>query len=265
MSKFLSIFYDSFLEIKAGKAIYLYGIVTFFTILIFSLIPSIEIQGRDLFGADQIASGFIGELIFNLYKGFFEFIIFLMVFGSAWLIPAYLNKGRIELALSKPINRINLISLKFASVFLIMIVLLTVMMSLIWLTISIRLDHFNGGFFLGLIFGWFDFLIIFMVIYSIGILSRSGAVSLIAYFIIKIVSGLLASREIIYGFLGESAWKVILDIIYYILPKFGQITDNYISLMKGDGLTNGFAIWTTLAFSAVLYSVTVLIFRKRDY
>ncbi len=265
MNKFLSILYDSFLEIKASKAIYLYGVVTFFSIMIFSLIPSIEIQGRDLFGADLMASGVIGELIFNLYKGFFEFMIFLMVFGSAWLIPLYLNKGRIELALSKPINRIGLISMKFGSVFLIMIVLLTVMMSLIWLTISIRLDTFNGGFFLGLLFGWIDFLVIFMVIFSIGILTRSGAVSLIAYFIAKIVSGLLASREIIYGFLGESIWKTILDILYYILPKFGQITENYISLMKGDGLTQVFAIWTTLAFSAVLCAVALLIFRKRDF
>jgi len=265
MNKFIAILYDTFLEIKSGKIIYLYAIITLFLLLVFAIFPSIQISGNNLLGSGIFSPEMATEVLAFFFNSFFGFVIFLMVFGSAWLLPSYLSKGRVELILSKPINRFKLLTMKFVSVFTIKAFFLVVMMTLIWIVLSIRLENFSGYFFLGLLLGCVQFLAVYTIVFVIGVIGRSGTLAIMGYFIIRIVTGLLASREIIYGFLGDSVWKTVLDVVYYILPKIGEMDSNYGSLMTGDGISNGFAIYTTLAFSAVIFLLALLVFHKRDY
>jgi len=160
-----------------------------------------------------------------------------MVFGSAFLLPSYLGKGRIELTLSKPISRWQLLTMKFISVYVIHMVILLLTVFLIWLTISL----------------------------AIGALTRSGALAIMGYFAVRFAANLLESREIAYQFLGETVWTSILDWMYYLFPKYGEVGDNFLSLMRGDGFVNFFSVYTTFIFSAVLYGLTLYIISRRDY
>ncbi|UCD17067.1 MAG: hypothetical protein JSV44_11535 [Candidatus Zixiibacteriota bacterium] len=265
MNKFRAILYDSFLEIKSGKMLYLYGAVMLIMVLIFILVPSIKINGENLFESGILSPGMITRGMAHFFSGFWGFALFLMVFGSAWLLPAYLGKGRIELTLSKPISRMKLLSMKFATVFLVKISILALMSIIIWLAIALRLGAFSMQFFFGLFFSFLVFANIYALVFFIGVLSRSGALAVMGYFVIKFSTDLLAGRELVYGFLGDSSWKTVLDTAYQILPKIGEMDDNYISLISGDGFTNTYAIWTTLAFSAIIFLLTLLIFHRRDY
>ncbi len=265
MNKFFAILLDTLLEIKNGKIFYLYAAVTLVLLLVLGLFPSIDISGGGFPEGSLFSPEMSAEIMAFFFNSFFGFAIFLMVFGSAWLLPSYLSKGRVELILSKPINRFKLLSMKFSAIFIIKAAILIVMTILIWIILSIRLESFSGYFFIGLMLGCLQFLAVYTIVFAIGVIGRSGALAIMAYFIIRIVTGLLSSREIVYNFLGDSVWKTILDIIYYILPKLGQMDSNYNSLMTGDGFADTFAIYTTLAFSAALFLLTLLIFHKRDY
>ncbi len=265
MNKFSAILLDTLLEIKNGKIIYLYAAITLVLLLVFGLFPSIDISGSGIPEGSLFSPEMSAEIIAFFYNSFFGFLIFLMVFGSAWLLPSYLNKGRVELILSKPINRFKLLSMKFTAVFIINAAILIIMSCLIWIVLSIRLESFSGYFFLGLLLGCIQFLAVYTIVFTIGVIGRSGALAIMGYFVIRIVTGLLASREIIYGFLGDSIWKTVLDMVYYILPKIGEMDSNYGSLITDGSIIDGFAIYTTLAFSAALYLLTLLIFHKRDY
>jgi len=169
MNKFKAVFLDSLLEIRSRKIIYIYGIVTVFLVLVFALIPSFQIQGENLFEGDIISDSLMGRILSHFFDGFIGFAIFLMVFGSAFLVPSYLGKGRIELTLSKPISRWNLLTMKFISIYLIHIVILLLMTFLLWLTISIRLSSFDWLILLGTLFSFVHFLFIYSFVFAVGV------------------------------------------------------------------------------------------------
>jgi ABC-type transport system involved in multi-copper enzyme maturation permease subunit len=265
MNKFTAILYDTLLEIRSGKMLYIYGVVTFFMVVIIALVPSIQIGGEQIFESGMFADSLISGASSIFFDKFLGFIVFLMYLGTAWLIPSFLKKGRIELTLSKPISRFSLLSMKFIAVYLIMITLLAIIALIIWLMLSIRLESFSVNLFAGLISAFTEYLVIFTIIFALGVITRSGAFSLMGYFVLKIVAGLLVSREIAYNFIGDSVWKTIIDTLYHILPKFSEMSDSFTALVEGTARVDYYPIYSTLAFTAALYLITLLVFQKRDY
>jgi len=265
LNKFNAVFLDSLLEIKSRKIIYIYAVITAFMILLFALIPAMQIQGENLFESDLLGAGLLDTILSHFFDGFIGFVIFLMVFGSAFLLPSYLGKGRIELTLSKPISRWQILTMKFISIYLIHMVILLLTVFLIWLTISLRLGSFSWSILFGTFFSFVHFLFIYAFVFAVGALTRSGALAIMGYFAVRFAANLLESREIAYQFLGDTVWTSILDWMYYLFPKYGEVGNNFLSLMRGDGFVNFFSIYTTFIFSAVLYGLTLYIFSRRDY
>lgn len=264
MRKFMAILYDTFLEVVHRKMLYLYGAVTFIVLLIFILIPNIQIDGQSIIDDDPLIMGFIGEVLARFITGYFDFSILLMVFGSAGLLPAYLNKGRIELNLSKPISRPSLLMMKFTSVYFIMISILILMCLPLWAVLSIRLGDVMWSFFPGLGMAFVEFFMIYCILFILGLVSRSTAVGIIGYFAISMGTSLLAKREFAYSILNET-WQTVLDTIYHILPKLSEVSDNTLTVIQNVGITNSYAIWSSLLFCVILILGSIYIFMKKDY
>lgn len=265
MSKFAAILYDTLLEVRVRKIFYLYWLVTLVMVIFFLLLPNLEVNGADLFESGLLSPEMLDKAVAMFFDGLFGFMIFLMVFGSAGLVPSFLGKGRVELALSKPIDRFRLLTMKSGSVYLIMSGILVLTMTIVWAMLSVRLGATSWYFFCGLAFACLQFLTVYCIILFLGVLSNSAIVAIMGYFIIRVGSDLLASREIVYQFLGKSVWKTILDGLYHILPKIGEMSDNYGTLMQGGGISKAYPIYSTLGISAVIFLLTLLIFNRRDY
>ncbi len=265
MTKFAAILYDSFLEIKDRKIFYFYWAVGLVTVALFAFMPSLQINGKDLLKGDMLDPGMMSQLVANFFDGLFGFLIILLVFGSAGLIPSFLGKGRVELVLSKPIDRLRLLSMKFLGVYLVKAAVLVFIGTLVWITIAMRLGNLNWGFFAGLLLALLQFLAVYAIVSFLGVLTNSAAASIMGYFIIRIASDLLASRKVVYSLLGDSIWKSILDGLYHIMPKFREMSDNFVPLMTGKGITDFYPIWSTLLFSAVLFLGSLLYFNRKDY
>ncbi len=265
MNKFLAILYDTFLEIKSGKIIYLYGALTLVTFVGMALAPQFQIDGRDIIADGMVPQEMMSMAQAYFYKSFLGFYVLLMLFGTAWLLPRYLGKGRVEIALSKPIGRIPLAGMKFIAVFCIMSAILILGTMPIWLILSIRLDIFSMTYFGGLLYAMLDFLLLYGLIFSLGLISRSGAVSLIGYFVLLVASGLLAQRMMIYDFLGDSIWKTILDVTYHILPKYGEFGENYLTILTDWSIKQIYPVWSTILITVVIWGLAAFIFTRRDY
>ena len=265
MNKFKAIFIDSLLEVRDRKIFYLYLLVTLVVVLVLVLLPNFKIDDVDLFESGVIPPEMMSEAVSRFFDQFFGFMIFLMVFGSAGLLPSFLAKGRIELTLSKPIDRYRLLSMKFVSVFIIMCAILAILTSLIWLILSFRLGGISWYFLLGLLFAFVQFFAVYSIVFMLGVTTNSAAVAIMGYFILRVTTGLLAEREALYRFLGDSVWKKSLDVVYHILPKIGEMGENYVPLMKGQGLAEAYPVYSTLGISVALILITLLIFNRRDY
>jgi len=265
VNKFKALFVDSFWEIRAGKMLYIYGAVTLFTAFLMAIIPEIKIGGEDIFNSDMVGEGVIGGISGMFFEQFIGFMIFLIYLGTAWLIPAFMKKGRIELSLSKPLSRINLLSMKYISLYLISIIILTLVSITVWIVLSLRIDNFDGGIFTSLIAGYVEFFVIFSIIFAFGVITRSGSFALMSYFLMKIVSGLLASREVVYSFVEEGPVTYMLETLYHIFPKFKDMNTSLMAYIGNEPNIDYYPIWSTLLFAVVLYAITSWVFQKRDY
>jgi len=265
MNKFRAVFVDTLLEVRDRKIFYLYWIVTFVVGLVFLLMPNFTIDNVDLFKSGMISPEMVDHAVSAFFNQYFGFMIFLIVFGSAGLVPSFLSKGRIELTLSKPIDRYRLLGMKFISILVIKAMILAASAVILWIILSLRLGSLSWLFFLGLAFSILQLFAVYSLVFLFGTATNSAAVAIMGYFIIRVATGLLAGREAVYNFLGESVWKTVLDGLYHLLPKIGEMADNYMSLMQGNGLSETYPVYSTLGISVVIILVALLIFNRRDY
>lgn len=273
MNKFRAILYDTFLEAKDRKIFYLYWVVTIIMVLVFALMPSMQINGQEIFhqGTGDDSSGglfdqsMIANIIAHFFDGFLGFMIFLMVFGSAGLVPSFLGKGRVELVLAKPIDRYRLMAMKFLAVYIVTAAVLAMATTLIWLTLSLRLGMADPHFFFGLAFALMQFLLVYAIVFALGIVSNSAAVAIMGYFMLRIATDLLSGREVVYPFLGKSIWKTVLDTLYHLLPKMREMSNNYVPLMTGRGIEGIYPIWSSLLFGLAIFAAALLYFSRKDY
>jgi ABC-type transport system involved in multi-copper enzyme maturation permease subunit len=265
MHSFSATLRDTLLEIRDRKVFYVYWALAGLLMIAILLLPNFKIDGHEMLKGDTLPPEMIVEGTARFMSGLFGFFVFLLVFGSAGLVPAFLQKGRIELSLSKPISRYRLILLKFSAVYFLMALILTGTVTLIWLAASFRLGHVDAGYIWGLLIYLVQFLFIYSLVFCLGVLSNSGAASIMGYFIVRIGTDLLSGRKAIYAFLGDSVWRKILDGLYHILPKYGEITDNSIPLMTGKEMISSYPIYSTFVISVVLVLAALAVFHRRDY
>lgn len=266
MNKFAAILYDSFLEIKDRKIFYFYWLVAGVLVIGLALLPSLTVNGRDILDGDTLGQEMVGRFVAQFIDWLFGFVILLLVFGSAGLAPSFLGKGRVELVLSKPIDRWRLLSMKFLAVYLVKAAVLVVVATAVWLTLSLRLGTFNGLFFAGLSFACLQFLVVYAIVFFFGVLTNSAAAAIMGYFIIRIGTDLLAGRKAVYPLLGEkSLWKTVLDGLYHVCPKIGEMTENIVPIMTGKGIVDFYPVWSTVLIAVAVFLVTLLFFNRRDY
>jgi len=267
-NKFLAILMDSFLEIKSRKILYVLGFVLGISLLILVLVflatPNLEVDGNEIFRPEMLDTDMGGEIYAMMFRKLLGFTLFLLAFGAAWVLPSYLSKGRIELILSKPISRISLLLMKFGAVYLNLIVFLTIMTVTLWLTFSIGLGIFKFGFFSGLLLAYAQFFVIYSVIFFLGLIGNSGALALIGYIVINYAQWIVSGRGIIFNFLEGTNWEYLYIGIYHALPKLEGISDNISLAIQGHPL-NFYPIWSSILFAFLILSVSVFIFRRRDY
>ncbi len=266
MNKFAAIFYDSFLEIKDRKIFYFIFGISAILMIIFALIPnSLQINGQKVMESGLVSPDMVREVISGFFGQYFGFVLFLLVFASAGLMPHYLSKGRVEIVLSKPIHRMSLISQKFISVFIWMCIIFVIATLSIWLTMVIRLGVFDAGFLAGMAYGFLEFLVIYVIVFAFGVLTNSTAVAIIGYFVIKVVTDMLTGRKVLEALLGDSVWMDIINGLYHVLPKTGEMARQYGYLMEGRGIIDYYPIWSSLVFAAVVYGLILLYQSRKDY
>jgi ABC-2 type transport system permease protein len=122
--------------------------------------------------------------------------LFLSIFSASSFIPHMLEKGNIDLLLSKPISRAQLILGKFLGGNLVVLLNIAYLVTGIWLLIGLKFGEWAPSFFLTILSISFAFATIYALIILIGILSRSSVLAMmISYLIFFILSPVLSNRD----------------------------------------------------------------------
>ena len=199
--------------------------------------------------------------------------ILMSVFATASLVPRMLEKGAIDLILSKPITRPALFLSRYAGG------LLTASLNLLYLTVglgailALKTGVWNGGFVLsGLLMSvFFACLLAFLVL--VGVLTRSTTVSIMITALVFVVSLLVrlphANRDwplLITSRVARSLSVALVEALYHVLPQSYDFVRSTVALIRHE--PDGVA-WSAVLGSAVSGAAALLLavvyFSRKDY
>jgi len=218
------------------------------------------------------AESFVRYVQLGMAFFLYPLAILMSVFATASLIPRMLEKGTIDLLLSKPISRPALFLSRYAGG------LLTASMNLMYLTCGLgailawKTGVFNGGFVLsGLLMSlYFACLLAYMVL--AGVLLRSTTVSIMItaalFFVSLLVRWPHANRD--WPLLITSrpvrflAWLSV-ETLYYALPRSSDFVQGTAALIRHEGSVAAGAVLGSAAAGGLALLAAVAFFSRKDY
>lgn len=200
----------------------------------------------------------------------FMLIAFYLIIVSSF-IPSMLQRGHIDLLLSKPISRTKIVigHLLAGTVFAFLSTL--TLLGIIWVIVSAKTGVWHFPFLYSVL--WFTF--IFVVLYSfvilIGLLTKNTILNilfnLILFFpvswIFYLLNSLTKKGEQFFSFGAVS--EFIIKFFYYILPKPWDLADLCESTIKQEAITSVQPIITSILFVGIMITLSIWYFNRKDY
>lgn len=161
----------------------------------------------------------------NLARGLFVGIMLFGVFATAGLVPDSLEKGIVDLYLSKPLARWELLAGRSLGGICAIGAVVFAFVAGVWLTFGLRVGIWNVHFLLSSMTMTLMFAVIFSMLAALGVMFRTSAVPIIGCFLyLMVVDNLLDSRQTVLFMLSENAlYRTACDALYYLLPQISSM------------------------------------------
>jgi len=213
----------------------------------------------------------INILIF-LHSASSFWIIILGIVGIVGLIPSMLEKGTIDLFLSKPLNRLELLMARALGAIAGIALNLLYFFAGIWLIFGLKLGVWQWGFLSSVLYLIFAFVCLFSISTLAGLLTRSAGFSIIITLIYCVISWILEIRERgLFLFSDNVVYRYIVDGLYYITPQFNAMLSNSTLVIGKSPLNPYTADFTYLPFvysffsTSLIYLLSIWYFSRQDY
>jgi ABC-type transport system involved in multi-copper enzyme maturation permease subunit len=264
---------DTFREAFARKIFWAFFGCSTALILFFIFIMRVDvvegaIATASIFG-NSSNSQTVEQLVRGVHSGIANFLysigMLLAIFASAGLTSAVFEPGRIELLLSKPVSRYQILLGRYVGNVLVVACNLFYLVLAIWIIFGIKTDVWSTGFLFAALSTLFVFSVLLTVAILIGVLWESTAVAIIATFGIMVIS-LIVSFKTQWERLLSSEWsRDVVRGLYYVLPRLVDIGRINHSLITGQPVTDWPSVWSTAAFGGVMMLISLILFARRDF
>jgi len=275
MNKLMAVIQLTIRESLAKKTfIAFFAISTIFNLLLVFALNLDIVDGFEssvtIFGEEMDRMVGLQEIIFGI-EGviaalLFTAGIFLALFATSSLVPSFLQKGSIDLLISKPLSRFQILAGRYLGAVAVVGFNIAYMIIFSWLTLSIKTGIWNIGFLYagGMII--LTFAILFALMTCLSVMIQSGPFALmITYFMILFLSPLLLGRDKIYALLSSKYYGYALDGLYHFLPKTAELGNITRELVTGDPVTSWLPLWTSLAFGILMFISATTIFSRKNF
>jgi ABC-type transport system involved in multi-copper enzyme maturation permease subunit len=190
--------------------------------------------------------------------------ILLALFASSSLFSDLQAPGRIELLLSKPVGRLQVLAGHVAGVMAVIGVLVAYLMGGTWLIMSLKSGVWNGWFLLSILLVIAMFGVMYAVILTMSVWTRSTALGLIVAYGLVFASMVLAGGTQVAAPLGPVGSTVFWGL-YYGLPNFAEVTGIVTALARQEPVPSWTPLVSSLLFGGVAYGVAGLSFLRHDF
>jgi ABC-type transport system involved in multi-copper enzyme maturation permease subunit len=262
-------FYES-LHKRMGLILLLVGILTFVFVVIGVKYHEVPGQGvmvtLPFSHIEQPIKTFSRDVLSGLFQAAQGMWFFLGYFAIAPLITSYMEKGTAELLFTKGITRAEIFIGRVIGALAVYFVSLFCFLGLPALFFfskgGVNPKYLFGG--LCVILLSFSSLVMIMAITAF--VQTNAPVTIAMAFLQWTISGVLVHRAaVLYPFIPWKALQKVIDGIYYILPKNGDLVDVSTEVLIFGSVKSWMPIWSTALFILGGTIAGVLVLRRKDF
>lgn len=278
----LTIIKNTFREALAKKIFI--GYYIFYAIVVLVMLFLVNMDSVEGVMSFADAKSIVQQAEVGFLKISWSLIIFFSLISTASFIPSMLEKGTIDLLISKSISRPMILISKYLGAVLFVFLSMVFLMGSIWLILSLKSGYWDPTFLISILSLTFAFAVMYSIVVLIGLLTQSTIVAiLVNFFLIFVLCPVLSIREaVIFSFVTNETVQFIFNFLYYIFPKPGEIENITSALITNQPINMwsttvnmtpenpGFtAAWmsaiSSFLFCAVVMAYSTFYFSKKDY
>ncbi len=173
--------------------------------------------------------------------------------------------GRIELLLSKPVERYHILLGRYIGNVLVIASNIFYLVLAVWLIFGTKTGVWTPGFLWSSVLIVFIFSVLLTVVLLVGVLWESAVVSTMVTFALMMMSPILAQQRILERLLTSEWSRNMMRVLYYALPKVFDVGRIARELVLGNPVTSWMPVWSSALFGVVILSAGLYLFARRNY
>ena len=268
---------DTFRESFARKIFWGFWGCSTLIILLLLIVLNIDIvegsiAGMRIFGQEVTNDGqaievenFVKMALAGLATGLFSIVLFLAIFASAGLIPTVFQQGRIELLLSKPVSRSQLLLGKYLGAWLVVACNIAYLVVGAWAALGIQSGIWNVSFLASGVLAIFAFGVILTVVLFVAVVSNSAVLSSMVAYVTLLIGAIVSQHEQMAPLFSSQWPRDVVSGLYYVLPKIFEIGDIARRLVMERGIESWMPFWSSGLFALAALTGSVWMFQRKDY
>ena len=233
---------------------------------------TITIFGLPFFHHDQPNLNVVEFILIQLHSSSVFWIILFGIFGVAGLIPNMLEKGTIDLFLSKPLARAELLMARSLGAVAGIAINLIYFFLGIWFIFGLKIGVWHWGFLSSVLYLVYAFICFFSIVTLVGLMTRSSGLSTLLALLYALLSWGLEVREIgFYKIWNNYIYHRFLDTFYYIIPQLSAMIENSSRVVGKNPFIPDPPVFTYMPYiysffsTSLIYLLSIWYFSRQDY
>jgi len=275
---------DVFREAAARFTLVAWFALSSLFVLLFAVAVNLDIVNGALAGArifgrsvqmgsasvdlDRVVLGFEGG-----FAGFLYIVgTFLAIFATAHLVPRLMEKGTVDLYLSRPVGRVPLLLSRYLAGLLLAAGNVFYLLGSMWLIVVVKTHVVHPRFLLAGLVILFAVACLMAFAFLVGVMTSSTAVSIMATFAVFFLSAIFVAHDRIAAAMSAEWAARLVHALYWVLPKTAELGRALVGLVLGEEgparlrkalLLSPFL--TTALFGGVCLSLASWRFQRKDF
>lgn len=275
---------DVMREAAARWTLLAYFFLSSMFILIFAFAVNLDVvdgalAGAKLFGNQVHMQGTssisIEQLVLGFESGFAGFLYFLCtflgVFATAHLVPRMQEKGTIDLYLSRPVARFNLLMSRYIAGLILAGSNIAYLLLSMWLIVIYKTHVVHPRFLMAGVIMFFVVAVLLAFAFLVGVVTSSTAVSIMTSFATFIFGFALAAHSQFAAAVSKDWQAWLINGIYWVVPKSTELFMSVVSFVSERDMSSravevtAASYLSTAAFGVACLALASWLFQRKEF
>lgn len=193
------------------------------------------------------------------------FWMFIGIFAAAPLMTSFLEKGWVDLLLSKGVSRWQILLGRYISGVAVFALAMLLMNGSVALYAWARTGISPWRFLAALGITTFSFAVVLALMTLVGVSQPNTALLVMAGFVEVMFSRFLATREMLYAVITRQWIKDSLDWSYRLLPKHAGLQKLAVDCFMNRSIESWYAAWSSGVFLVVMLALACWLLHRKSF